>query len=136
MESRTFGHLKRLLRLDLSGNRLVQLQDGIFDGLYSLKEISLLGNMFTTLPDTPFENLPRPLLLLLSFNPMQCDARLCWLHQEKIAGSVTWQNTHRNETFRTHCADGTDLEEIKCNDGKCSFQFFWRTTLNICGRFS
>ena len=125
LESGTFDNLKKLKNLDLSFNKLILLTDGVFDGLDNLEALHLWGNMFTTLRSSPFANFPRPLRLVVGYNPLQCDPRLCWLHQEEIAGNIKWPNVFIEEemhihTYKPNCSDGTDWDKIQwnCKNGK------------------
>ena len=65
--------MKKLQELNINVNRLMELQDGVFDGLESLRRLYIRGNVITTLQPTVFANLPRPLRHEVGYNPLQCD---------------------------------------------------------------
>ncbi len=80
---------------DLSNNKLTCLDSSMFVGLVSLKNLYIDQYKFYTL--YPFmESLSRPLQIRVTA-PSQtpapswyCDARLCWLREEELAGRFSW----------------------------------------------
>lgn len=62
-----FKNVSKLSTLVLSGNRIVEIKDGIFNGL-NLITLSLQGNRITTIDTNAFDNMPRLYRLDLSYN--------------------------------------------------------------------
>ena len=85
----------------------------------NLEELFLPGNMFSSLRPEAFVKLPRPLSFEVIYNPLKCDPRLCWLHQEEAAGTITWPSIN-GTILKPNCSDGTDWDEItwNCKYGK------------------
>lgn len=72
-----FSVLQRLEFLDLSGNQIQDLPYGVFTPLYSLAFLNLQHNNLRHLRFQTLSGLPSPgTLLLLSFNPWECDCDL------------------------------------------------------------
>ena len=109
------------MSLQLSGNDLETLNEGMFYGLSSLRVLYLEGNDLKHLPVDVFTHLPRPLKLelhkdrqnLRKYNPLQCDADLCWLRQEELQGSITWYS--RFSLHKLRCANGIDWDSWDCD---------------------
>ena len=112
IEDNTFANLMRLNELNLAVNRLESLTPGIILWLrFSRVAEFWQKNRLTTLPADVFNHLPRPLELDISFNPMQCDAALCWLKQEELNGTITWNPFGRRPT----CANEVSWETWSCS---------------------
>ncbi|KAJ4435728.1 hypothetical protein ANN_18345 [Periplaneta americana] len=85
-----FQNLSGLVRLSLSNNRLMKLDESkfglspnvitsswsIFSSLTQLKELDLTNNQFTTLDVRLFANLERLSRLRITGNPVQCNCKL------------------------------------------------------------
>ena len=94
VERGTFSGLNRLKHLELNFNNLKEISDGMFDGLNFTDELKIFlgNNNLTTIPCTPFAQIPRPMTLDISENPLICDSSLCWLRQKVETGSIKWPN--------------------------------------------
>ncbi len=114
----SFTGLEALEELDTSQNNITSLASGIFDPLHFIRKIYLWGNRLTTLSPDLFINLPRPLVLYLSFyqeggNSGQWDcSSLCWLKHEEQHGTVTFQESYGS--YHPRCADGGDWSSLQC----------------------
>ena len=135
LRARVFTGLNSLVLLELRGNSIMHLHSGIFSGLNSLEElnlhennISFIGcktfanltnleyldlreNLLSTLERNAFgPTLQEYLSIYLLRNPLEYDARLCWLTKDyaklpdwskvmtqcKMTGSVDQQNYSDN----------------------------------------
>ena len=125
----TFINLQNLKLLELGNNRIKTLTPRTFRGLDSLQELVLDVNDLTGITVGVFSELPRPLKLRLSRNPLTCGASLCWLKQEELQGSVTWDSDSA-QTFNPECANsGVDWDTWVCTaQGKNSYSI---TTLDL-----
>ena len=65
-----FAGLPALTYLELSGNALTELPDGVFAGLPALRELVLSRNNLTTLPDDVFDELTGLRTLRLRYNEL------------------------------------------------------------------
>ena len=128
VEKGTFSLLNKLKHLELNSNNLEEIPDDMFDGLNSTNEIriSFANNKLRTVPCTPFNKIPRPMILNISGNPLICGNSLCWLRQEVESGSIKWSNqTKENHTisvghvYKPTYADGTNWDDITwdCDQG-------------------
>ena len=88
IEENVFSGLKTLEVLYLQWNKLEILYPGIFCGLDSLTRLYLHKNHLTSISVDVFNHLPRPLELDVLYNPLQCDAALCWMKQEELNGTI------------------------------------------------
>ena len=70
IDTKTFSHLNRLEKLDLSNNNIIRLEDGVFSHLISLKELSLRGNPFVDMTANWFIGLENLTKLVLACSPM------------------------------------------------------------------
>ena len=52
-------HLRKIVSLDLSNNKMTSLPEGIFDDLVALTELKLDGNNFSDFPDGTFDTLKK-----------------------------------------------------------------------------
>ena len=129
LEDGTFTDLSNLIELDFYDNKLGSPYDdyspirpGMWDGLTSLRKLSLRKNWIGTLQSGAFSNLPNmkeldlrentllglktldsnifepdghpsQLLLDISENELDCDAALCWLKEGEEEGWLTLQAT-------------------------------------------
>ena len=152
IEDQSFKSLKKLQYLYLSYNQLTHVTSEMFAGLESLKiltfesnrinnidtldgfktsvkntEINLRNNEISTLSCNPFMSMPKPMLLDISGNRVNCGSNLCWLKQEVEAGSIKWtvQQSPANgitagHVFKPTCADGTNWDDITwdCDQGR------------------
>ena len=66
------------------------LKYGTFASLPSLQELELSDNNLETVEHMAFKGIPRSLVLHLANNPIQCDARVCWLKRAERNGSIEW----------------------------------------------
>ena len=115
-----FISLKTIEKLDLSRNLLEILNPVTFCGLDSLRRLSLKRNRLTTLSADVFNHLPRPLSLDLTGNQLECNATLCWLKQEELDGTITWNDDVYN--FLPKCANEENWHTWYCS--KTSNYFF------------
>ena len=122
----TFSGLNKLKHLELNLNNLKEISDGMFDGLNSTDElrISIGNNKLKTVPCAPFGKIPRPMILDISENPLNCSS-LCWLRQEVETGNIKWlQEMENDQTFpvghvyQLTCADGTNWDDITWDCGQ------------------
>ena len=94
IEDGSFEDLSNLKILQLSHNDITNanLQPGTFHGLTSLTDLELNGNYIFNLDSNVLANLPRPLILDITENSLQCNQDLCWLQREMIEGTIqTWR---------------------------------------------
>ena len=102
IEDNTFANLKNLKTLWLEENDLETLSPGAFFGLDSLTYLRLDGNRLMMLQEDVFNRLSRQLRLGVynlrynrtKDNPLKCDADLCWLKKEELNGNVTWASVY------------------------------------------
>ena len=107
LEPGTFFGLSSLTHLRLDENELTTLELETFSGLSSLTYLSLTKNNLTTLDPIVLEDLPRPLDLDLSGNPLFCNGSLCWLQEEMRNETIRWfsftcSNRIRWNTWKCH----------------------------------
>ena len=69
-----------LRKLNLKGNQLTEVKDGVFNGLIYLKHLNLADNKITHIDTQTFSALLRENLcfLFLSDNPWTCECQLNW----------------------------------------------------------
>ena len=115
IEPGTFTGLDSLTYLRLWGNSISELEARTFCGLESIEELLLDINVLTSLPQDVFIHLPRPLILGLYRNPLQCDAALCWLRQEELNGTITWYREENGYTSKPVCANGVNWDNWSCS---------------------
>ena len=88
--------LTSLRKLSLRRNRIGTLQAGAFSNLPNMKELDLRDNTdLKTLDSNIFEpnGHPNQLLLDISENELDCDAALCWLKEGEEEGWLTLKAT-------------------------------------------
>ena len=115
LRARVFKGLIALELLELHGNSIMNLQPGIFSGLNSLEELNLHQNKISFIGCKTFANLtnlkylhlshnflstlernvfgstlPHALIVILSLNPLEYDARMCWLTKLVSAYRKHW----------------------------------------------
>ncbi|XP_072132017.1 leucine-rich repeat and immunoglobulin-like domain-containing nogo receptor-interacting protein 1 [Mobula birostris] len=79
--------LARLRELRLAGGgHLAEIWAGAFRGLPSLRALDVSGNKLVTLEEAAFESVGSLESLGLGSNPLACDCRLRWLLQAKAPG--------------------------------------------------
>ena len=89
-----FEGLDSLKELDVTGNMIHTIYPGTFSELPTLKTFVLASNELTTLnydifiPELFDEDYDPDLLLDIRFNPLQCDYRMCWLQEAEARGLV------------------------------------------------
>ena len=117
IEPGAFVGLSNLRILNLEHNLLTHLMIGIFTGLNSLESLILSGNKIRTIRKQVLEDLPRPLTLELTHNPLQCDTSFCWLRKEYRKASIDWNlGAHPNcEGTKFDITDKWDY--WNCNEG-------------------
>ena len=102
--------MPKLTHLRLPTNKLKTLSPGFFCGS-NIMTLELANNQLATLPANVFYHLPRPLVLSLGYNPLQCNVELCWLKNEDISKSISWF-----ASIQPDCADGTNWNTWTCDD--------------------
>ena len=109
----TFHGLASLKYLNLSKNHIVHLEAGALGGLAGLSELQLTDNMISSLEKSVFAELPRPLMLDMRNNPLQCNQNLCWLQREIRKETILFQRSKivygrkEIEDATPNCDDGT-----------------------------
>ena len=68
LQASVFGHLPRLRSIDLSANRLTELEQGLLAELSELERLDLSGNQISRLSRAPFQNQTKLQFLSLSHN--------------------------------------------------------------------
>ncbi|XP_068103464.1 reticulon-4 receptor-like 2 [Hyperolius riggenbachi] len=102
LRNNDFSVLQRLEFIDLSGNQIQDLPSGVLSPLHSLSYLNLQHNNLRHLRFQTLSSLPAPgTLLLLSFNPWECDCDL-----QRVFGKLG--SLHRislQDGGNLHCAD-------------------------------
>ncbi|VDK74302.1 unnamed protein product, partial [Onchocerca ochengi] len=78
IENETFANLTKLSTLILSYNKLQCLEEEAFTHLTSLRILSLHGNDISVLPESAFANLHNITHIALGSNSLYCDCRMAW----------------------------------------------------------
>lgn len=78
LENDTFKGLDRLSTLILSFNQLECMEETSLKDLSSLRILSLHGNSLSMLPESAFGNLTNLTHIALGSNPLYCDCRMAW----------------------------------------------------------
>ncbi|KAM5153001.1 uncharacterized protein ACMZJ9_011123 [Mantella aurantiaca] len=101
-----FSVLQRLELLDLSENQIQDLPSGVFTPLHSLTFLNLQHNNLHHLRFQTLSSLPAPgTLLLLSFNPWECDCDL-----QRVFGKLgSLQKISLQDGGNLYCADPAAL---------------------------
>ncbi len=91
---RTFQGLASLTHLSVGRNKITSLESKCFSTLSKLKELRLDGNLLSALDFDSFGSRrpSRHLTLDLSWNPLICDEKLCWIHRGLREG---WIQFHK-----------------------------------------
>ncbi|XP_029600112.1 slit homolog 2 protein, partial [Salmo trutta] len=95
--------MTELLTLILSYNRLRCVPARAFDGLRSLRLLSLHGNDISVIPEGAFEDLASLSHLALGANPLYCDCRMQWLSD--------WVKSGYKEPGIARCAGPGDMTD-------------------------
>ena len=97
-----FSGLPNLLGLFLYKNDIYMIEDNSFHGSTALMMLHLYDNLLSSVPQCMFhpdQHPSSPTQFSLYTNPLQCDARLCWVKQAEAAGWITV-----NSPSSTFCA--------------------------------
>ena len=83
--------LSSLTKLILYSNQISMIEVGAFNTLTSLEMLWLENNELVTLEEGLFNTpLRTSFELSLYNNPLQCDARMCWIKEVERVGHITW----------------------------------------------
>ena len=127
IKSGAFAHLTNCTKLVLSNNRLTHLRGDMFRGMQSLRMLRLSHNRIHHIENGSFAELrlvvltlhinyitkleqsdvfrTEHLLLLLGYNPLQCDWRMCWIQQGEQDG---WISLSKEAYGTPYCANYLD----------------------------
>ena len=120
--------MTRLGTLMLDRNDLEALNQEMFSGLVSLEELNLARNSLTTLPNTVFNLIHRPLTVVLGDNPMKCNSELCWLKDKERQGDIRYSGNYYISQSEPTCASRSHWYTCSCNEtGIWSFNFYFHT---------
>ena len=108
----TFEKLPLLLKLSLGRNRLVDIEPGAFTKQTKLVRLYLHTNRLTTLQNNVLSSkLQTNLTLLLTFNPLQCDSKMCWIKRAERDGWITLNYTEGDQFWpKPNCANYPDRD--------------------------
>ena len=113
--------LDGLTNLDLSANDINSLEPGAFAQLLKLSGLNLMDNDLTTLNQNAFapqlfndKHFPH-LSLLLRWNPLHCDNRLCCLKEAEDSGWINYQSSWENEPPQCNNYPGVYWLHVKQN---------------------
>ncbi len=128
-----FYGLNKVLRyLDVSFNKIEQIEHCTFERLTLLKVINLSANEMVSLFEQWFQNLSRPMSIILNDPTVQkketyydCKS-LCWLKEEEKLGLINTSLPQRSERNKPLCRKGIKWDTLNCSiQGKESATILW-----------
>ena len=112
IQDNAFKGLGNLQQLQLDGNVITSLQPGTFRGLTRLSHIKLQQNLISTMEADVLAELPRPLKLDITHNPLRCDQSLCWLQREINNGTIEISTYYFWLDQTPDCESGQDWSSV------------------------
>ncbi|KAG9346148.1 hypothetical protein JZ751_007966 [Albula glossodonta] len=103
-----FKNLSQLKKINLSNNKISEIEDSAFTGLHNVRLLSLYDNQLTTISPGAFDTLQTLSTLNLLANSFNCDCRLAWLGD--------WLRTRKIVTGNPRCLRPAFLKEIPLQD--------------------
>ena len=113
--------LSSLTKLYLNENQISMIGVGAFNTLTSLEVLYLESNQLVTLEEGLFNTpLRTSLELRLDENPLQCDARMCWIKQAERVGHIMWftWSGHGSPQCKNQPGFHWDNIDLNCESGQ------------------
>ncbi|TMS23078.1 Slit-like protein 1 protein [Larimichthys crocea] len=103
-----FKGLSQLKKINLSNNKISEIEDGAFEGASSAVELHLTANHLESVRGSMFRGMEGLRMLNLLANPFNCDCRLSWFG--------AWLRSRRIVTGNPRCQGPAFLREIPLQD--------------------
>ncbi|TKS68674.1 Slit -like protein 1 protein [Collichthys lucidus] len=97
-----FKGLSQLKKINLSNNKISEIEDGAFEGASSAVELHLTANHLESVRGSMFRGMEGLRMLAIGANPLYCDCRLLWLSD--------WVKSGYKEPGIARCAGPRGME--------------------------
>ncbi|XP_076452636.1 toll-like receptor 2 type-2 [Babylonia areolata] len=127
-----FANLTSLTRLSLSGNKISEIPDGIFDFMENLTDLDLNHNQIQVIRETTFSEATRQQLrsLDLSANTLACDCDILWFQSWFVSSPSLFDKSYQNYTCSN--MDNMALKSFTMNEQVCVFSTQTNKILIAC----